>query len=230
MTEPTVAPTAPDNQPPTASPTGTDPEKNGSEPTTSTTSTPDFDPSKLSDENLTKVLEDQRLWNTPRLKELREQAKKAKEYDAAQAKLADEQAIKKGEFDKVLSERDAQIKALTDQINNGQLDNALRDALTKAGVTNANAGLKLIDRSKLTMGENGQLEGLEDAMKSFESQYPELLTTNTTSISSPTNPTNTPTGQPVKMSDMRNATWFNDPANAETIKQVQMGKIAIVND
>lgn len=230
MPEP-VTPTAASGEgtPPVATENGNDPAQNGNG-SNGNNGIPDFDPSKLSDEQINKVLEDQRLWKTDRLSQLREQAKKGKDYESEKAKLAEAEAIKKGEFDKVLAERDAKIQELSDKLTTGQLDNVIREALAKEGVTNANAGLKLIDRSKLKMSEDGQLEGLEEAMKSFATQYPELLKTNTASVGNPTNPSSVPTGEPVKMSDMRNPAWFNDPANAETIKQVQNGKVSIVND
>lgn len=232
MTESAAPNAAPaEGQPPVAPPTaenGNVPDNNGNG--SSNQGITDFDPSKLSDEQINKVLEDQRLWKTQRLSDLREQAKKGKEYETEKAKIAQEAAIKKGDFDKVLAEKDAQIQQLTEKLNNGQLDNTLRDALNKAGVKNLPAGLKLIDRANLNIGDNGQIEGLDEAVKQFTEQYPEFVSINNTSVGSPTNPSNIPSGQPVKMSDMRNPVWFNNPANAEIIRQVQLGKVQVVSD
>lgn len=213
---------------PAANGNGNDPVKNGNE--GGNKGLEGFDPSKLSDEQVTKMLEDQRLWKTPRLQELRDKAKKANDYEAAEAQKAQEAQIKKGEFDKVLSEKDAKIKELEAKIESGQVDNTLRAELQKAGIKNIEAGLKLLDRTNLKIGENGKLEGLDEAIGRFKSQYPELLTNSNLSVGSGTNPSNPGSGEPVKMSDVRNPNWYNKPENKEIIKQIQMGKITVIDD
>lgn len=173
---------------------GNDPGKNGNE--GEGNKAPDVDFSKLSDEQLAKVLEDPRTFNLPRIKELREKAAKAKEFEAAEAKKAEEVAIKKGEFDKVLADKDAKIAELQQQIQAGQLDNTLRGELQKAGVKNVEAALRLVDRSTVKIGENGQIEGLDKAVEGLKALSPEIFNSNTTSLGGGTNPPNpNPTGK-----------------------------------
>lgn len=206
---------------------GNEPGQNGNA-AAANTGIPDFDPTKLSNEQINKVLEDQRIWNTQRLKELREQAKKGKDYETEQAKKAQEEAVKKGEFDKVLGEKDAKIQELTAQLQNVQVDNALRGELQKAGVKNIEAGLKLLDRTNVKIGENGKLEGLDSALQAFKAAYPELLNSSSANVGSGTNPgdPNANVGQ-FKMSQIRDPEFY--AKNHVAIKQA-MAKGQIIND
>lgn len=202
--------------------------KNGNE--GSKSGVADFDHTKLSDEQLNKVLEDQRLWNTPRLKELREAAKKAKEYEAEKAKQAESDQIKKGEFEKVLADKEAKIQELTAQLQNGQLDNTLRGELQKSGVKNIEAALKLVDKSGLKIGETGKIEGLDEALQNVKQIAPEIFNNNSKSVGSGTNPVNPGSGEPVKMSNLRDPQWYNAPENQGTVRDIRTGKIQVIDD
>jgi Phage minor structural protein GP20 len=189
-----------------------------------------FDFSQIGDDELPKLLEDPRLWKLPRIQELREKAKVAKEYEAEKAKREQDELTKKGKFDEVLSQKDSRIKELEDQLNGTSLDNLLRAELQKAGVKNIEAGLRMFDKSGLKVNESGQIEGFDQALESFKKLAPELLTSTNASVGTGTNPANPKTGEPIKMSNVRDPRWFNDPANAQTIRDIQTGKIAIVQD
>jgi hypothetical protein len=204
----------------------------GGEPDKTSTSTEGqgFDFSKVGDDELPKLLEDPRFWKLPRIQELREKAKVAKEYEAEKAKREQEELTKKGKFDEVLGQKDARIKELEDQLNGTSLDNLLRSELQKAGVKNIEAGLRMIDKSGLKVNESGQIEGFDQALESFKKLAPELLTSTNASVGSPTNPANPKTGEPVKMSNVRDPRWYNDPANAQTIRDVQTGKVTVIQD
>ena len=200
----TPAPTNADN------PGATDPnQKTGSGNSTQDASVPDVDFSKLSDKQLEKVLEDQRLWKHPRIAELREKAGKAKEYEAAEAKKAEEAAIKKGEFDSVLKTKDARISDLETQLKNQAIDLQLTSELNKLGVTNLQAALRLVDRDSITVGEDGKLSGVEDTLNSFKSQFPELVQKTTTNVGSGTNPTDVdPNNGVFKLSQINDPVFY----------------------
>lgn len=218
---PTTPAPADQNAAPNAN--GNEPGKNGNE----GAAPQQFDPSKLSDEQLSKVLEDQRLWNTPRIKELRDQAKKGKDYETAQAQKAQEEAVKKGEFDKVLGDKDATIKTLTEQINNNRIDASLGEVLRKAGVLNIAAGLKLIDRTKLAIAENGQVEGIDEAIKTFSTQYPELIKANSSApdLGGGTNPgSDGRVPGTFKMSEIADTKFYQEH-EAEIMQALRTGKI-----
>lgn len=206
----------------------TENQENNTSATNSTSLDTSVDFSKLSDEQLVKVLEDQRLWQSPRLKELREAAKKAKEYEKEKSAADEAAAIKKGEFDKVLQSKEAEIQKLSDRITNQAIDLNLSSELDKIGVLNKNAALKLIDRTKLSLNDNGQVEGVSEALEAFKSEYPELLSTKRQQqIGSSTNPVDVTNQTSFKLSEIQNPDFYQK--NYKAI-QMAMARGEIIDD
>lgn len=187
-----------------------------------------FDTSKLTDDQIQKVLEDKRLWNTPRLTELRQKAKVADDLSAAQKKREDEEAIKKGEFDKVLSQKDQRIAELEGAVSGSKIDNAITIAAQKAGAVDANAVLKLIDRTGIKLGDTG-VEGVDDAIKNLLEASPYLKGNGQTkTVGNPTNPGGQdPAIREFKASQLKDRKFYKEN-EAEIMKAFRAGKI--VND
>lgn len=220
---------ADDNQnggnPPSGTPGATDPKQN---PGTGEPSTVDF--SKLGDEQLVKALEDPRIWNTPRLKELREQAKEAKALKEAQAKEQEEAAKKKGEWEKLAQEREKERDEAKAKLNNTLIDNALMTEAAKKGVTRLDLVKKLIDRTNLKINDDGTVEGITQALDALVAENKFLLSNNNTNLSSGTNPGDVDTEPGTfKMSQIENVDFYQKHEK-EIKRAMEKGKIIYDTD
>ncbi|MCG3176843.1 MAG: hypothetical protein MOGMAGMI_01807 [Candidatus Omnitrophica bacterium] len=164
---------------------GNDPSKNGtSEPT-------GFDPSSISDEDFSKVLEDRRLWNHPRIKSLNDRAKRADKYE----KDLEENEKKKLEEEKRYQELAEKEKQRADELENRfkqeSLNNRIALAASKHGVADPTDVLALLDRSGIQTDDQGNLTGVDEAVAKLLESKPYLKGDSTTpSLGSGANPTN----------------------------------------
>jgi hypothetical protein len=210
---------------PKGTPGATDPKAN---PGSGAPSTVDF--SKLGDEELVKALEDPRIWNTPRLKELREAAKEAKALKEAQAKEQEEAAKKKGEWETLAQQREKERDEAKAKLNETIIDNGLMVEASKKGIARLDLVKKLIDRSKLKINDDGTIEGISQTLDALIAENKFLLTNSNPSLSSGTNPggVDTSTGT-FKMSQIENVEFYQ--AHEKEIKQALLkGKIIYDTD
>mgnify|MGYP001583787581 FL=1 len=91
----------------------------------------DIDFSKLDEAQLSKVLEDQRFWNIPRMKELRDGAKKAKDLEEAQTKAEQEKLKKQGEFEKLAQAKEQEANSWKDQYQKSVINNSILQEASK---------------------------------------------------------------------------------------------------
>ncbi len=149
----------------------TKPNGEGKETTTTqnqTTQAPTFDTAKISDADFAKVFDDPRTFQHSRFKELAEDAKAGKAAKDAEAKRQQDEAIKKGEFDKVLSEKDGKITELSTKLTTTIINQNLIIAASKLGAVDTEAVLALVDRSKLSFDDATQsVKGVEEALKAL---------------------------------------------------------------
>lgn len=209
---------------PKGEPGATDPKQNPGE---GAPSNVDF--SKLGDEELSKALEDPRIWNTPRLKELREAAKEAKALKEAQAKAQEEEAKKKGQWEKLAQEREKERDEAKTKLNETIIDNALMIEASKKGVARLDLVKKLIDRANLKINDDGTVEGVTQALDALIAENKFLLTSNgNPNLSSGTNPgeVNTTPGT-FKMSQIENVEFYQK--NEKAIKEA-VAKGRIIDD
>lgn len=141
---------------------------------TETQTPPAFDPGKVGDEDFAKVFEDPRLFNHPRFKELNERAKKAKEYEENQKKVEEESMRKKGEFEALAKTKEDEAKSWQQKFTQSVTDNRIQAEAAKLGAVDLEAVSKLIDRSKITVNDDGSLIGVEDAVKGLLEAKPYL--------------------------------------------------------
>lgn len=184
---PNTPPATPPATPPGDPGKGTDPKNTGNpEP---------FDPTKLGDEDLAKALEDPRLWNTPRLKELREAQKELKTIKAQQEEAEKKRLAEQGQF-KELSEKNAKERDdATKRAADLELKMQILTHASKKGITDLDAAAKLIDQTNIKRNDDGTYTGLAEAVEALVKERPYLVNTNT-SVGNPTNPANpgTPPG------------------------------------
>lgn len=149
-----------------------------------------LDLSKLSDEQVAKLLEDQRLWKTPRMTELlaiQKEHKKLKDAeDARKAKELEEQ----GRFKELSEAKDKEIADLKKSIRDRDVMDKIKSAASAKGIKDLDAASKLIDMTKVTVDEaTGEVKGIDEAIESLAKDKPYLLS-GTPSIGNPTNPPN----------------------------------------
>lgn len=124
----------------------------------------------LSADQLQQVLENPNLWNLPRVKELREQAAEAKTLKDAQAQ-ADEKALEdQKKFEELATKRGEEVTSLKTQLQNTRIDQALTNKLVPGGVVDLEAALKLIDRSKVQIDDNGNVSGIDEVIESLKTE------------------------------------------------------------
>lgn len=152
--------------PATDPPTGTEP---GQQPGNS-----DFDPSKLSDEDFNKLFSDNRLYRNPRFKSLSERAKKADELEQA-ARDAEAKALaEQGKFKELADKNAAEAQQLRDQLKQSNLNQAIQAQAAKLGIVDVEAASILLDKTKVTVNEDGSIQGVEDALNALVEAKPYL--------------------------------------------------------
>lgn len=185
--------TKPDAVVPTTTPTtipatgtGADQKKPDNQPTTT------FDPSKISDEEFGKVFDDPRTFQHSRFKELTEAQKELKQLKAQEQKAKEQALAEQGKFKELADAKEAELATLREQ-NKTQVANIdILAAASRLGAVDPKVVLKLIDRSTITVDENGNVTGAEDAVKKLLEGSPYLKGKGTTTpIGSPTSPDGT---------------------------------------
>lgn len=159
---------------------GTNPDKNGSAEGV-------FDPAKLSDEQLAKVLEDPRLWKTERLKQLRADSKELKKRKDAESEAENKRLEEEGKFKELLEKNQKDLEKANATIADLTLRGKIADAVVAKGVKDVDAAVKLINRESITKGEDGSYTGITEAVEGLLKERPYLIS-NQQSVGSPTNP------------------------------------------
>lgn len=206
--------------------TGTQPGNQGGNTGNQGQATP-FDTSKLSDADISKVLEDQRLWNTPRLKELTEAKKKLGTIEE-QNRAAEEQKLKEANDYKTLAEKkDEEINNLKTQVQQSIVNNQLLMEFGKVGFIDSDAALKLIDRSLIKINDDGTVTGVAEAVEALKTKSPYLVGNGTTQRvgSSTGNPANQQQGVPrFKHSQLKDPAFYREH-EAEIAQAMKLGTI-----
>lgn len=176
--------------------------------------------SKLSDDQLAKVLEDPRLFKLPRIQELREQAKKAKDLEEQQAKLKEEELKKKGEWEQVAKQKDEQLTQLQEQVKNQTINQAILQEASKQGVTRLDLVNKLIEKDNIAIDENGNVTGIEDAVKGLIETNEFLKGETKSSMGSGSNPpSGNESGQQFTISQIQDPIFYQK--NRDAIARAQ---------
>lgn len=188
-----------------------------------------FDPKTIGDADLPRVLEDPRLWNQPRLKELRDASAELKTLKA-EKEAADKAALeKKGEWETVAKNAQEKARQAEERYAQAITDNAILAEAAKQGITDLDAAKKLIDRSKITIDEQGQAQGVAEAVATLVKDKAYLVGTPAQpSVGSPTAPVTPPgTGQ-FKLSQLQDPVFYQ--ANFEAIARAMTTPGGIVDD
>jgi hypothetical protein len=193
----------------------------------------DFDPTKLTGDQIAKVLENPELWKQPRIAELLNHSKEYKtlqkqQSDAENARLAEE-----GKHKELAEKTGKENASLREQLKTSTVNQAMTNKLVGMGVVDLDAALKLVDRSNVSVDDSGNVTGVDQALEALKTGKAYLFTgqpgqPQQPKIGGPTNPNNggnQPTGvQKFKRSQLADREFYN--ANkAEIIKAVAAGMI-----
>jgi hypothetical protein len=154
---------------------GTDPTKTG------TAGTQPFDASKIGDEDFQKIFDDPRLWTHPRFKGLKDRAQLADKLEADKQKAKEAELEKNKQFEALATERGQKLETAI-------LDNKIILEATKAGVVDAEAVLKLVDRGLIKKDDTGNYSGIAEAVKALVEAKTYLKGTGSNTLGSATNP------------------------------------------
>lgn len=135
----------------------------------------EFDPTKLTPEQLTKVLENQDLWKNPRLAGLLESDKQLKAMQKQQQEAEDKSLVEQKKFEDLAAKKGEQVAQLEAQLQQERQNNALAAILYKEGTVDVAAALKLIDRSAIKVDDNGSVSGLDEAVANLKTSSPYLF-------------------------------------------------------
>ncbi len=123
-----------------------------------------FDPSKLADDAFEKVFDDPRLFKHSRFQQLNQRAKRAEELEKSIAKADEDKLKEQQKWQELAEKREQEVKDLQAKYTGRTIDNAIQLEAIKAGAVDVEAVLKLIDRTKLTVGDDGTVTGVAEVV------------------------------------------------------------------
>lgn len=133
-----------------------------------TTSPAGVDLKNLSAEQLADVFENENLWKHPRFSGLAAQAQELKQLKDKQKADEEKRLQENNEFKTLAEQRAAELETSQKTIKNMQIDQALTNVLVPEGVVDLEGALKLVDRSKLGIDDNGNVTGVKEALESLK--------------------------------------------------------------
>lgn len=189
-----------------------------------------FDPTALTPEQLNQVLEkNPEIWKTDRLAGLRDKAKKFDDAEAAKSAAEQKALEEQGKFKELSEKQAAENAALKQQLKDATVNQALTNKLAPLGVVDLEGALKLIDRSKIEVGEDGAVTGLDEAIEALKTGKAYLFNKggSTTTVGTPSNPGNgggTSGPAKFKRSQLRDSKFYNEHRD-EILKAQAAGEI-----
>ena len=197
-----------------------DPNNNGGGNNTPPTGTPpannnggsDLDLSKLEGDQLAKVLENPNLFKLPRIAELLDASKELKTL--RDQKAADDQKAleEQGKFKELADSRATEISDLKQQLQDRDINQALTTKLVPEGVVDIEAALKLADRSKIKVDDNGNVTGVDEVISSLKTDKAYLFGKGSNpTVGGPTNSGNPPSGpMKFKRSQLQDSRFYQE--------------------
>lgn len=215
MTEPVqpVTPPAPDK------PAGGEPA-----PTAPAAGAPDL--KTITGDQLAAVLENPELWKTPRMKELLANNSELKKLKSEQEAANEKSLTEQKKFEDLANQRGEKLTTAEKRIQTMTIDQALTNVLVKEGVIDLDGALKLADRSKLSVDDNGTVSGTAETLAALKTDKAYLFNNSnsgTPTVGGATNPGNggnAPSGPAkFKVSQLKDLAFYN--ANRKEILAAQ---------
>ncbi len=122
----------------------------------------------LSAEQLADVFENENLWKHPRFSGLAAQAQELKTLKDKQKADEDKRLTENNEFKTLAEQRASELESSKTEVKNMRIDQALTNLLIPEGVVDLEGALKLVDRSKVAIDDNGNVTGAKEALESLK--------------------------------------------------------------
>jgi len=197
-------------------------------PAPSTTPSQPVDLTKLSADDLKKVLENPEFFKLPRVAEAIEAEKELKKLREQQDKDANDLLVKEKKFEELSQKQSQEIETLKAKLQEQAKDSALTTSLAKESVVDLDGALKLVDKSKITINDDGTVEGVTEAVEALKAEKTYLFQPGTTpSVGAPSNPANTSPGTPgrYKFKESQLTAEFYQANKAEVDEAGRLGLI-----
>lgn len=152
-----------------------------------------FDPTALSREQLNQILEkNPEIWKVERLAELRDKSSKYDKVESEKTEAEKKALEEQGKFKELNEKVSSENATLKEQIKALTTNQQLTTKLAPLGVVDLDAALKLVDRSKITIGDDGTITGIDEAIESLKTEKAYLFNANgsTQQVGSNTNSNN----------------------------------------
>ena len=158
-----------------------------------------IDISKLTDEQIAALAGDKRVleqaFQHPRFKELNEQAKAAKKLQQEKEEAEQKRLEQEGKWEEVAKQKDQELQTAKSRLENSAKNSAIVAAAAKAGVTDPNDAIALVDKSKIELDDDGNVTGAEDLVAELVKAKPYLLNNNNNSTTDRLGSGSNPSGQ-----------------------------------
>lgn len=131
---------------------------------------------------------------------MREKAAAATALETAQAKAADDKLAADKKFEELATKKGDELTKANQTIQTMRIDQALTNKLVKDNVVDLDGALKLVDRSKLSVDDNGNVVGVDEALTSLKTDRAYLFTSGGSTppaaptVGNPSNPATPPAG------------------------------------
>lgn len=149
-----------------------------------------FDVKAIGDEDFVKVFEDPRIWKHERFKELNESAKAGKEALRRLQEIEENKLKEQGQFQELASKEKQRAEEAMSLLKQERINNRIMAEATKAGATDLEAVLKLVDQSLINVSDDGSISGIDAAVSSLLENKPYLKQGKPSTIGAPSSPSN----------------------------------------
>jgi len=186
----------------------------------------DIDLTKLSADQLTKVLEHPDFFNIPRVKELRDKAAEADKLKTEQQKRDDQKLKDEKKWEELSQQKETENATLKEQIKNSNINQALTAVLVKESVVDLDGALKLVDKSKISVDDNGNVSGVQEALDALKTEKAYLFNgSGQPQVGNPSNPPGSQPGGPMKYKRSQLTQEFINANKDEVYKAMNAGLI-----
>jgi len=88
-----------------------------------------------------------------------------------------QKAIEQGKYKELAEKYENELKSYREQVNTERVNSAITAELAKHSPSNLDVVKRLVDMGSVTVGEDGTIEGLSQAIEKVKSEVPQLFTT-----------------------------------------------------
>lgn len=221
----TPATSQPSNPPAGGDPTPPASNSNGTPPAAAPPAD-SFDASKLTRDQVNAVLENPELWSNPRIAQLVEADKNLKKLQEDQQKSNEQKLKDDKKFEELAQQKEAENESLREQIKNSNINQALTTLLVKESVVDLDGALKLIDKTKVSVDDNGTVTGMQEAIDALKTDKAYLFNgSGNPQVGNPSNPQGSQSGGPMKFKRSQLTQEFINSNKDEVYKAMNAGLI-----